>query len=137
MAWGAIVIPGPTPSGYAWRANPIQRARPAQTTQRFAPQQRKPFSMPEAEGLAPASKTAEVHSFPGAAWATPASQAPRLADHCFIRKSGRTMSDSAVRLLRLKDWLEVCISEPQFESQAFTTECRLREQAAFIIGHDA
>ena len=131
------MIPGPTPSGYAWHANPIQRARLAQSAQPFAPQQRKPFSKPKIEGLAPASKTAEVYSFPGTARATPAGQAPRLADHWFIHKTGRPMSDSAVRLLRLKDWLEVCISERQFESQAFTTECRLREQAAFIIGHDA
>lgn len=131
------MIPGPTPSGYAWRANPVQRARQAQAAAPFAPQQRKPFSKPKVEGHASAFKTAQILKFPDTVWQSPADQAPSLAVHCFIRKSGRTMSDSAIRLLRLKDWLEICVNDRRFESEAFTTECRLREQAAFIIGHDA
>jgi hypothetical protein len=66
-----------------------------------------------------------------------AKQSPKLADHWFVSKRGRTLSDSAIYLLRLKGWLEICLEDRKFESEVYLTECRLREQAAFIIGYCA
>lgn len=71
---------------------------------------------------------------PGENLSEAAKQSAKLGDHWFVSKPGRTMSDSAIRLLRLKGWLEICQADGRFESEVYETECRLREQAAFIIG---
>jgi hypothetical protein len=134
------MIPGPTPSGYAWRANPIQRARQAQESAAFAPKPRQPFSRPIAElkkATGAPLKTATIFEFPEAAAVVHDEAAPPLADHWFVSKNGRTMSDAAIRLLRLRGWLEICTNDRKFESEAYITECRLREQAAYIIGYGA
>lgn len=56
-----------------------------------------------------------------------------------------SMSESARRLHELKSWLATCTrgghwadtrggDSKRYDEEAFTTECRLREQAAHIIG---
>lgn len=44
------------------------------------------------------------------------------------------MSDAAIRLFKLKAWFEICINDRKFDSEVYLTECRIREQAAHIIG---
>ena len=55
------------------------------------------------------------------------------------------MSESVRRLRMLQSWLAVCTHDrgwsdhraghsQRYDEEAFTTECRLREQAAHIIG---
>lgn len=131
------MIPAPTPSGYAWRESPVPRQRPAQVVTPFRPSNRKPFSKQKAE-LHNASgsplKINEISEFQGHPFFHDYGDAPPLADHMFAYKAGCTLSDSAIRLLRLKSWLEICINDRKYEADAYITECRLREQADFIIG---
>ncbi len=47
------------------------------------------------------------------------------------------MSDGAKRLHMLRTWLEVCHSDPRHDAEAYLTACRLREQAAALIGYMA
>ncbi len=140
VARGAVVIPGPTPSGYAWRAAPIQRARQAQAAAPFAPPRRQPFSKLKAglhNGSDSPLKTATIYEFSTAVESLTGNESPRLGAHWFASKPGHGMSDCAIRLLRLKGWLEICLADRRFESEAYVTECRLREQAAYIIGYFA
>ena len=44
------------------------------------------------------------------------------------------MSDAAKRLLMLQTWLEVCLTDKRLDAEAYLTQCRIREQAAYIIG---
>lgn len=136
MAWGAVVIPGPIPPRIDWRASPIQRARWAKAATSIARPERMPFSKPKAAsrtGSASSLKTAQIFEFPNEVAASDTLKGQPLAAHWFVSKSGRTLSDSAIRLLRLKGWLEICLADRSLESEVFVTECRLREQAAFII----
>ena len=45
------------------------------------------------------------------------------------------MSDAALELFRLKRWLEICRNDNWLHSEVYVTECRIREQAAHIIGY--
>lgn len=45
------------------------------------------------------------------------------------------MGESAKRLFTLKWWLKECLLDKKLDAEVYTTECRLREQAAFIIGY--
>lgn len=119
------MIPAPTPSTIAWAASPIQRARWTQAAAAMPRVRCKPFTKP---------KTATVELSTGENLSDEAKQCPKLADHWFVSKRGRTMSEGAIHLLRLKGWLEICQTDRRFESEVYETECRLREQAAFIIG---
>nr|WP_319564222.1 hypothetical protein [uncultured Rhodoferax sp.] len=44
------------------------------------------------------------------------------------------MGDAAKRLFKLLAWFEICITDRQLDSEVYVTECRIREQAAHIIG---
>ncbi len=45
-----------------------------------------------------------------------------------------SMGDAAKRLFKLLAWFEICITDRQLDSEVYVTECRIREQAAHIIG---
>ena len=140
MAWGAIVITSPTPSGFAWRAAPVQRARLAQLAAPVAPPQRKPFSKPKAD-LQPGSgsplKTAKVYPYSTGLKPEAIDKLPPLDPKWILSGPEQTMGDAAIELFRLKRWLETCLNNRRFDSEVFVTECRIREQAAFIIGYFA
>lgn len=119
------MIPAPAPSTISWAASPDQRARWAQSAAAMPRVKCKPFT---------SAKRAPVELPPGENLSEAAKQSPKLGDHWFVSKPGRTMSDSAIRLLRLKGWLDICLADKNLESEVYTTECRLREQAAYIIG---
>lgn len=44
------------------------------------------------------------------------------------------MSESAKYFHMLKFRLELCMEDRKFDDLVYSTECRLREQAAFLIG---
>lgn len=122
------MIPGPTPPAIAWAASPLQRAKWSQAALSIPRVRRKPLARVKADSI----------ELPlGENLSDAAKQCPKLADYWFASKQGRTLSEGAIRLLRLKGWLEICLSDQSLESEVFTTECRLREQAAYIIGWGA
>ena len=57
-----------------------------------------------------------------------------LAAHLVISRPRAGMSDAAKRLLFLQTWLEVCLTDKRLDAEAYLTQCRIREQAAYIIG---
>lgn len=62
---------------------------------------------------------------------------PPMEAHRLLSMPEPAMSDAAKRLFMLKSWLEVCYNDRRYDADAYTTECRLREQAAHIIGYFA
>lgn len=118
----------------------MQRARWARAAVPVAQPRRMPFtktiSTPTV-GRSAAAYTAKVYEFPTAPSVQVRAECQPLAAHWFVSKRGRTLSDRAIYLLRLKGWLEICLADPHFEEQVYVTECRLREQAAYIIGDGA
>lgn len=60
---------------------------------------------------------------------------PPMDSSRLISKPETRMSESAKSLLKLKWWLEECLLDRKLDAEVYTTECRLREQAAFIIGY--
>lgn len=131
------MIPSPTSSGYAWRARHNHQWCTSEEADAFSLKPKRQILKPKVEpgaGVYSASKAITTFKFSEVAQPNSVS-GPRLADHWFASKAGRTLSDSAIRLLRLKDRLEICLNDREFESEAFITECRLREEAASIIGY--
>jgi hypothetical protein len=45
-----------------------------------------------------------------------------------------SMGDGAARLFQLLRWMDICLAERNLDSEVYLTECRIREQAAQIIG---
>lgn len=134
------MIQSPTPSGFAWRAAPVQRARLAQLAAPVAPTKRMPFSKPKADlqpGSESPSKTAKVYQFSGGLKPEAMDKLPPLDTKWILSRPEPTMGDAACELFRLKSWLHTCMNDRRFDSEVFVTECRLREQAAFIIGYFA
>lgn len=119
------MIPAPVESTIAWTASPTQRARWTQAAANITRVRCKPFTQALPKPVGSPSEEAPLVA---------EKQYPRLADHWFVAKKGRTLSDSAIHLLRLKGWLEICRDDRRFDSEVYETECRLREQATFIIG---
>lgn len=134
------MISGQTPSGFAWRAAPAQRARQAQAAAPIAPPQRKPFSKPNTglqNGSGSFLKTAKIYPFSNSLKPEAVDKLPPLDEKWLLSRPGPAMGDAAQELFRLKAWLETCMNSRWLDSEVYVTECRLREQAAFIIGYFA
>ncbi len=103
----------------------------------IAPPPRGPFSKSKTE-LQPGSgstlTTAQIIQFPSTIKPEAEDKLPPMAAHYLISRPEPAMSDAAIRLFKLKAWFEICINDRQFDSEVYVTECRIREQAAHIIG---
>ena len=62
------------------------------------------------------------------------SELPPMEPHRIIRCHAPSMGPGAKRLHMLRTWLEVCYTDRKYDDQVYPTECRLREQAAALIG---
>ena len=62
---------------------------------------------------------------------------PAISPPFLISRPVPRMSESAKRLLVLRSWLQTCIESGRRDDEAYLTECRLREQAALLIGYGA
>ena len=122
---------------YAWWSTPTQRAHHGSASTPIAPPARRPFSKPKAD-LQPGSgsplKTAQIIPFPSTLKPEAMDTLPPLDPALLISWPDPGMGDAARRLFQLKDWLEVCFNDRRLDSEVYVTECRLREQAAHIIG---
>lgn len=131
------MIPGATPSAITWAPSPIQGT---QWPQIAAPTERvrcKPFEKPIAPpqsivGTHP--KTAKYSPYSTGLKPEAVDKLPPLDPKWLISKPDPRMSESAQRLHMLKFRLQCCMEERQYDDLVFETECRLKEQAAFIIG---
>lgn len=127
----------PAHAGFSWGNTPAQRAYRQSAAAPIAPQQRRPFSKPKTD-LQPGSgspmKTAQIIPFPSTLKPEAVDTLPPMEAHRLISRPEPTMSDAAKRLFMLKWWLEECYRDRTLDADAYTTECRLREQAAHIIG---
>ena len=100
----------------------------------------KPFETPIArpQGRA-ASTTKTVINSPYSTGLKPEAmdKLPPLDEKWILRsyRPEQKMSDAALELFRLKRWLEICRNDSWLHSEVYVTECRIREQAAFIIGY--
>ncbi|MDO8774830.1 MAG: hypothetical protein Q7K57_40215 [Burkholderiaceae bacterium] len=129
-----------TPSGFAWRADPAQRTRQAQASPTIAPPTRKPFSKPITNAHAAVVlpfKTAKSSPYSTGLKPGALDKLPPLDEKWILSRPEPSMGDAACELFRLKSWLHTCLNDRRFDSEVFVTECRLREQAAFIIGYFA
>ena len=130
----------PAHAGFSWGSTPAQRAYRQSAPALIAPQQRRPFSKPKAE-LRPGSgsplKTAQIIPFSSTLKPEAVDTLPPMEARRMISRPEPTMSDAAKRLFMLKWWLEECYRDRNLDADAYTTECRLREQAAHIIGYFA
>lgn len=123
--------------GFSWGNTPAQRAYRQSVAAPIAPQQRRPFSKPKAD-LQPGSdsslKTAQIIAFPSTLKPEAMGTLPPMDPARLISRPEPAMSDGAKRLFMLKWWLEECYRDRKLDGDLYTTECRLREQAAHIIG---
>lgn len=101
------------------------------------PKERRPFSKPKADlqpGSGSALKTAQIIAFPSTLKPEAMDTLPPMDPARLISRPEPAMSDAAKRLFMLKWWLEECYLDRKLDGDLYTTECRLREQAAHIIG---
>lgn len=107
----------------------------------IAPSPRRPFSKPVASLQTTSGysvKTAQIIKFPSSEKSTLKPEAvdkfPPMDPARLISRPDPAMSDAASRLFMLKWWLDECMNDRRLDAEVYTTECRLREQAAHIIG---
>jgi len=119
--------------GHSWAQPTYRKTQPAP----IAPPPRRPFSKSKTE-LQPGSgstlTTAQIIQFPSTIKPEAEDKLPPMPAHRLISRPEPAMSDAAIRLFKLKAWFEICINDRQFDSEVYVTECRIREQAAHIIG---
>lgn len=80
------------------------------------------------------SKTAKYSPYSTGLKPEAVDKLPPLDPKWMLSKPEPRMSESAQRLHMLRFRLQVCMEERQYDNLVFETECRLREQAACIIG---
>lgn len=119
--------------GRSWAQPAYRKTQP----EPIAPPPRRPFSKSKTE-LQPGSgstlTTAQIIQFPSAIKSEAEDKLPPMAALRLISRPEPAMSDAARRLFMLKWWLEECMNDRRLDAEAYTTACRLREQAAHIIG---
>lgn len=119
--------------GHSWALPDYRKAQPESMVQ----SQRRPFSQSKTEpqaGSGSTLTTARIIQFPSTIKTEAMDKLPPMAADRLISRPEPAMSDAAKRLFMLKSWLEVCCIDRNHDAEAYTTECRLREQAAHIIG---
>lgn len=130
----------PAHAGFSWGNTPAQRAYRQSAPAPIAPQQRRPFSKPKAE-LRPGSssplKTAQVIPFPSTLKPEAMDTLPPMAAHLILSRPEPRMSDAAAHFHMLRIRLQFCLEDRRYDAEVYPTECRLREQAAHIIGYFA
>lgn len=140
MARGAIVIPGATPSAIAVAAHPILGGYGAQVAAPMARVRCKPFEKPISPPqsiVGTHSKTVKYSPYSTGLKPEAIDKLPPLDPKWLLSKPEPRMSESAQRLHMLKFRLQCCMEERKYDDLVFETECRLKEQAAFIIGWGA
>jgi hypothetical protein len=60
---------------------------------------------------------------------------PPIEAHRILSKPAPQMSEAAEHFHMLKMRLDHCLSDRQYDDLVYSTECRLREQAAYLIGY--
>lgn len=119
--------------GHSWAQPAYRKTQPAP----IAPPPRRPFSKSKTE-LQPGSgstlTTAQIIQFPSTIKPEAEGKLSPMAAHRLISRPEPAMSDAAIRLFKLKAWFEICINDRKFDAEVYVTECRIREQAAHIIG---
>lgn len=122
---------------YALWNSPTQRVYRQAVPSPIIPKERQPFSKPKTvqqPGSGSALKTAQIYQFPTSLKAEAADKFPPLEAHQYIARPEPRMSDAAAHFHMLRFRLALCLSERHYDEEAYLTECRLREQAAYIIG---
>ncbi len=77
---------------------------------------------------------AQIISFPGTLNPEAMDTLPPMDPARLISWPDPGLSDAAKRLFQLMAWLEICLNDRKFDAEVYLTECRIREQAAHIIG---
>jgi hypothetical protein len=122
---------------YALWNTPTQRVYRQAAPSPILPKERRPFSKPKTDqltGTSSALKTAQIYQFPTSLKAEAADKFPPLEAHQYISRPEPRMSDAAAHFHMLRFRLALCLADRQYDEEAYLTECRLREQAAYIIG---
>lgn len=117
-------------------------ARRQSAQEPIAPPPRRPFSKPKTN-LQPGSdshlKMAQIIQFPSSTPSTIKPEAmdklPPMAVHLIHSRPEPRMSDAAKHFHMLRIRLQFCLEDRRYDAEVFPTECRLREQAAYIIGY--
>lgn len=124
-------------SGYAWGVTPAKYAyRKAAVLPIQAPQ-RRPFSKPIAKtqpGAVIALRTVKPNPYPSGPGREAMDGLPPMDPSRMISGPEPSMGDAAIRLFKLLAWFEICLTDRKLDSEVYVTECRIREQAAHIIG---
>jgi hypothetical protein len=64
-----------------------------------------------------------------------ADQLPPMDEGRVLSRPSPRMSEAATHFHMLRMRLEHCLSDRRYDDLVYSTECRLREQAAYIIGY--
>lgn len=134
------MTPSQTTSGFAWRNSPALSARREQAKVPTAKQQCKPFSKPIAGPLGGVdSHSIAAKNSPYSTGLKPEAmdKLPPLDPKWIISRPEPRMSEAAKHFHMLKFRLELCMEDRRYDDLVYSTECRLREQAAYIIGYRA
>jgi hypothetical protein len=121
----------------AYAHNGFSFARRQAAPSPILPKVRGPFSKPKTDqqtGTGSALKTAQIYQFPDGVKAEEQDAPPLLESPRIISRPEPRMSESAAHFHMLRFRLQLCLEERQYDNEAYLTECRLREQAAYIIG---
>lgn len=125
---------------YAWWSTPTQRAHHAQAPAPMTKLARRPFSKPKADlqpGLGSPLKAAQIIPFPSPLKPEATDTLPPMAAPLILSRLEPRMSDAAAHFHMLRMRLEFCLADRRYDDEVYPTECRLREQAAHIIGYFA
>jgi hypothetical protein len=79
-------------------------------------------------------KTPKIFQFPSTLKPEAMDTLPPMAADRLLSRPEPAMSDAAKRLFQLQAWMEICLNDRRLDGEVYVTECRLREQAAHIIG---